>query len=66
MKNGEDKNSFGKNKVMQKILLAIDAVNINMPALDFACYIGRLTNSKITAVFLENLVADENPFRLPR
>ena len=46
---------------MQKILLAIDAVNINMPAVDFACYIGRLTNSKITAVFLENLVADEKP-----
>ena len=46
---------------MQKILLAIDAVNLNMPALDFACYIGRLTNSKVTAVFLENLVADEKP-----
>jgi len=44
---------------MQKILLAIDAVNINMAALDFACYLGRLTNSRITAVFLENLVADE-------
>ena len=46
---------------MQKILLAIDAVNLSMPALDFACYIGRLTNSKVTAVFLENLVADEKP-----
>ncbi len=46
---------------MEKILLAIDAVNLNMPALDFAGYIGRLTNSKITGVFLENLVADEKP-----
>lgn len=46
---------------MEKILLAIDAVNLNMPALDFACYIGRLTNSKVTGVFLENLVADERP-----
>lgn len=46
---------------MEKILLAIDAVNLNMPALDFACYIGRLTNSKVTGVFLENLVADEKP-----
>lgn len=46
---------------MEKILLAIDAVNLNMPALDFACYIGRLTNSKLTGVFLENLVADEKP-----
>ena len=47
-------------KIMEKILLAIDAVNLNMPALDFACYIGRLTNSKVTGVFLENLVADKN------
>src|SRR5688572_24185578 len=46
---------------MKKILLAIDAVNLNIPALDFACYIGRLTNSKLTGVFLENLVADKNP-----
>jgi nucleotide-binding universal stress UspA family protein len=46
---------------MKKILLAIDGKNINMPALDFACYLGRLTNSKITGVFLENLVAEEKP-----
>jgi nucleotide-binding universal stress UspA family protein len=46
---------------MKKILLAIDGRNINMPALDFACYLGRLTNSRVTGVFLENLVADEKP-----
>lgn len=45
---------------MGKILLAINAVNLNIPALDFACYTGRLTNSKVTGVFLENLVADKN------
>jgi hypothetical protein len=44
---------------MDKILLAIDAVRLPMPAIDFACYIGRLTHSKLTGVFLENLVADE-------
>ncbi len=44
---------------MEKILLAVDGVKINMPALDFAIYLSRLTNSKITGVFLENLVADE-------
>src|SRR5688572_30310001 len=44
---------------MEKILLAIDALKINMAALDFACYLGRLTNSRVTGVFLENLVADE-------
>jgi hypothetical protein len=44
---------------MEKILLAMDATNPNMQALDFACYLGALTRSKITGVFLENLVADE-------
>lgn len=46
---------------MEKILLAIDAVNLDMSALDFACYIGRLTNSNVTGVFLENLAASERP-----
>ena len=46
---------------MEKILLAIDGINLNRNALDFACYLGRLTKSKITGVFLENLVADEKP-----
>ncbi|HEX6190908.1 MAG TPA: universal stress protein, partial [Chitinophagaceae bacterium] len=30
-------------------------------ALEFACYLGRLTRSKIIGVFLENLVAEERP-----
>ena len=38
---------------MENILLAIDANNIAMSALDFACYLGRLTHSKVTGVFLE-------------
>lgn len=46
---------------MQKILLAINGIKIDMNALDFACYLGRLTKSKITGVFLENLVAEEKP-----
>jgi nucleotide-binding universal stress UspA family protein len=46
---------------MQKILLAIDGLQIDMPALEFACYLGRLTKSEITGVFLENMVADERP-----
>ena len=44
---------------MKKILLAIDGLQISMNALDFACYIARLTRSKITGVFLENLVGDQ-------
>ena len=46
---------------MEKILLAIDAINPNKNALDFACYLARLTKSKIIGVFLENLVAEERP-----
>ncbi|MEO8413204.1 MAG: hypothetical protein ABI472_06070 [Ginsengibacter sp.] len=46
---------------MRKILLGVDAVNPDMDALDFACYLARLTKSKVTGVFLENLVAAEIP-----
>jgi hypothetical protein len=42
-----------------KILLGINAINLDMPSIDFACYLARLTRSKITGVFLENLVAEE-------
>jgi hypothetical protein len=46
---------------MQKILLAMDAINLHVPSVDFACYLGRLTRSKVTGIFLENLKADEHP-----
>lgn len=46
---------------MQKILLAVNAINPDAQSIDFACFIGRLTKSTITGVFLENLVADETP-----
>jgi nucleotide-binding universal stress UspA family protein len=46
---------------MEKILLALDGTSVNQNAVDFACYLGRLSNSKITAAFLENLVANEKP-----
>lgn len=38
---------------MEKILLAVNAAGVNVNALDFACYIARLTRSKLTGVFLE-------------
>lgn len=47
---------------MENILIAIDATDIHMPTIDFACYLGRLTHSKVTGIFLENLVADEKVF----
>ncbi|MCW3092018.1 MAG: hypothetical protein JWP81_3087 [Ferruginibacter sp.] len=39
-----------------RVRLPVDAFNLNTKALEFACYLGRLTK-KITGVFLENLVA---------
>jgi len=52
---------------MEKILLAMDAAQLNMKAIDFACYIARLTRSRLTGIFLEGLVdgdnrRGENPF----
>jgi hypothetical protein len=40
---------------MEKILLAVDAIHPDRNSLDFSCYLGRLTKSAITGVFLENL-----------
>jgi hypothetical protein len=55
-------NSFEtKSLHMEKILLVIDAVYPNKNALDFACYLGRLTRSKVTGVFLENAASKESP-----
>ncbi len=45
---------------MEKILLALDAVNLNTNAIDFACFIAKLTHSRLTGVFLEGLL-DERP-----
>ncbi len=44
---------------MRKILLAIDALELNVPSIDFACYIAALTKSKLTGVFLENVLNEE-------
>ncbi len=49
---------------MEKILLAIDAMKPDIKSLDFACYLANLTHSKITGIFLENLVSVENPEKI--
>ncbi|MEX6690911.1 universal stress protein [Danxiaibacter flavus] len=46
---------------MQKISVAVDAVDPDRNQLAFACYLAKLTKSKITGVFLENIVAEEKP-----
>jgi nucleotide-binding universal stress UspA family protein len=38
---------------MEKILLAMDGYNQNTYAIDFACYLAKLTHSRLTGVFLE-------------
>jgi nucleotide-binding universal stress UspA family protein len=48
---------------MEKILLALDAMNINTHAIDFGCYIAKLTHSRLTGVFLEGL-GEERPMVL--
>ena len=44
---------FCKKAIMEKILLALDAVNLNMNTIEFGCYIARLTRSRLTGIFLE-------------
>lgn len=44
---------------MKKIILALDAAQINTKTIDFACYIARLTDSKLTGIFLENFAGRE-------
>ncbi len=46
---------------MEKIILGIDARQINTKALYFACYIANLTRSKLTGIFLENLPVEDVP-----
>lgn len=44
---------------MEKILLALDPTQAGSQAFDFACYLGVLTNSKVTGVFLGSPEAGE-------
>jgi hypothetical protein len=39
---------------MEKILVANKANQINRRVLDFACFIAKLTHSKLTGIFLKN------------
>src|ERR1700678_2086704 len=42
-----------RKNIMEKILLAMDGYKQNTYAIDFACYLARLTHSRLTGVFLE-------------
>jgi len=40
---------------MEKILLVIGENELDMPALDFACYLGKVTHSTVTGIVLEDI-----------
>jgi hypothetical protein len=44
---------------MQRILVAVDAVKPAMNTLKFACYLGMLTKTTITGIFIENKADEE-------
>lgn len=46
---------------MKKILIAVDPIHLNQSTLAFGLYLARLTRSRITGVFLENLEAERKP-----
>jgi hypothetical protein len=46
---------------MKKIMLALDAAQININTIDFASYIANLTHSKLTGIFLEYLEREHVP-----
>jgi nucleotide-binding universal stress UspA family protein len=50
-----------KKQAMEKILLAQDAQCLNTSAIDFACYLARLTHSRLTGVFLEDVLSRDRP-----
>src|ERR1700733_5312449 len=45
-------------KDMEKLLLAQDAQCLKINAIDFACYVARLTRSRLMGVFLEDVQSE--------
>lgn len=46
---------------MEKILLAVNVSQVNIVPLDFACWLAKLTHSKLTGVLLENIKGSSVP-----
>jgi hypothetical protein len=44
---------------MEKILVVVDSQNLNLNTICFACYLSRLTQSSLTAVFLDEPIREE-------
>ena len=49
---------------MKKILYVTDVVKLDLSSLDFACYLCELSHSKLTCIFLENLVREARPAKM--
>jgi hypothetical protein len=49
---------------MKKILFVTDVVKLEPATLDFACYLCALSHSKLTGIFLENLVKETRPAKV--
>jgi nucleotide-binding universal stress UspA family protein len=50
-----------RKSTMEKILLAMDGYQQNTYAIDFACYLAKLTHSRLTGVFLEGIPEGGEP-----
>jgi hypothetical protein len=50
--------TFTKKHFMEKILLAANCQYLDRPTIEFACYMTKLTKSKLTAIFLQESAPD--------
>jgi nucleotide-binding universal stress UspA family protein len=50
-----------KTPYMEKIILGINADQLDIHAINFACYIARLSQSRLTGVFLDDVTEEEVP-----
>ena len=48
---------------MKRVLVAIDANQVNVNLLDFACFIAKLTHSKLTGIFLDKIKIAKEPVK---
>src|SRR4030095_10345077 len=50
---------------MQKILLALNACDVNLPSVHFASYLANLTRSRVTGLFLQKTITDNVAVNTP-
>jgi hypothetical protein len=50
---------------MEKIVVALNAEQFNLTTIDFACYLAKLTGSRLTALLLEDVDGEAAPMPMP-